>query len=110
MSNVIDISSKITNVLPVVKISEDIVVTVNNRKSTILSIKAKTEEMQRKADTEGAVEYDEMKFMSDLLAMLIGQKNADAIEELDLPLPEYKELYESIMNIATGTYGTTPTK
>ena len=106
MSNVIDISSKITNVLPVVKISEDIVVTVNNRKSTILSIKAKTEEMQRK----GEGEYDEMKFMSELLAMLIGQKNTDAIEEMDLPLPEYKELYESIMNVATGTYGTTPTK
>lgn len=106
MSNVIDISSKITNVLPVVKISEDIVVTVNNRKSTILNIKAKTEEMQRK----GEGEYDEMKFMSELLAMLIGQKNTDAIEEMDLPLPEYKELYESIMNVATGTYGTTPTK
>lgn len=106
MSNVIDISSKITNVLPVVKISEDIVVTVNNRKSTILNIKAKTEEMQRKCEGE----YDEMKFMSELLAMLIGQKNADAIEEMDLPLPEYKELYESIMNVATGTYGTTPTK
>ena len=106
MSNIIDISSKITNVLPVVKISEDIVVTVNNRKSTILNIKAKTEEMQRK----GEGEYDEMKFMSELLAMLIGQKNTDAIEEMDLPLPEYKELYESIMNVATGTYGTTPTK
>lgn len=106
MSNVIDISSKITNVLPVVKISEDIVVTVNNKKSNILNIKAKTEEMQRK----GEGEYDEMKFMSELLAMLIGQKNADAIEEMDLPLPEYKELYESIMNVATGTYGTTPTK
>lgn len=33
---VIDISMKITNQLPMVRITDDLVVTVNNRKNTIL--------------------------------------------------------------------------
>ena len=37
---VIDISMKITNQLPMIRITEDLVVTVNNRKSTILNIQA----------------------------------------------------------------------
>ena len=39
---VIDISMKITNQLPMIRITEDLVVTVNNRKSTILNIQQKT--------------------------------------------------------------------
>ena len=35
MSNIIDISSRITNQLPMVKITDDIIVTVNNRKNTV---------------------------------------------------------------------------
>ena len=27
------------------------------------------------------------------------------IEAMDLPLPEYKEMYNAIMGVATGTYG-----
>ena len=37
---VIDISMKITNQLPMIRITDDLVVTVNNRKNTILKVQA----------------------------------------------------------------------
>ena len=42
---VIDISMKITNQLPMIRITEDITVTVNNRKSTILKQKTRKTRM-----------------------------------------------------------------
>lgn len=36
----IDISKKITNELPVIKISENLIVSVNNRKSNVLTVQA----------------------------------------------------------------------
>lgn len=107
MTQIIDISSKITNELPMIKISDDLVVTVNNRKSVILNIQAMVQENEKKA-AKGK-ETDDMEFMTKALSMLIGQKNVDAIEEMDLPIPEYKEVFQTIMSVATGTYGETPT-
>ena len=46
MSNIIDISSRITNELPMVKITDDIIVTVNNRKNTV-NIEAMAKRWQR---------------------------------------------------------------
>jgi hypothetical protein len=101
MSNIIDISGKITNQLPIVKISDDIVVTVNNRKSTILNMQVMIKESEKKSKKNND-EYDELSFMEKVLAMLIGQKSVDAINEMDLPLPEYKAVYQGIMGAATG--------
>lgn len=103
---VIDISMKITNQLPVIRITDDIMVTVNNRKSTILNIQAMAKEAENKKDT------DDMAFMIKGLEMLIGKDASDKIEALDLPIPEYKEMYNAIMQVAMGTYGEedTPSK
>ncbi len=101
MSNIIDISGRITNQLPVVKITDDIVVTVNNRHSTIMSMQLLIKE-QEKAAKENDDEYDEMSFMDKVLTMLTSKKSADAINELDLPLPEYKIVYQAVMAAATG--------
>ena len=101
MSNIIDISGKITNQLPVVKISDEIIVTVNNRKSTILNMQLMIKEAENKSKKNGG-EYDEIAFMDKCLTMLIGQKLSDAINALDLPLPEYKLVYQWIMAAATG--------
>ena len=46
-----------------------------------------------------------MGFITKALEMLIGKEAADKIEAMDLPLPEYKEMYNAIMGVATGTYG-----
>lgn len=102
-----DISAKITNKLPEVKITDDIIVTVNNRKSTILNIYAMFEENKRKDDEEHN-DLDEVGLMHKALGMLIGQKRADEIEALDLPIPEYKVLYQDLFTIARGDEEPTP--
>lgn len=96
---VIDISMKITNQLPMIRITEDLVVTVNNRKSTILNIQAMAQEAENKENK------DDMAFMIKGLEMLVGKDASDKIEALDLPIPEYKEMYYTIMQVAMGTYG-----
>ncbi len=101
MEKIVDISSKISNALPVVKITDDIIVTVNNRKSNILKVQAFVKE-QEKESKKNSNEFDEIKFMNDVLGMLIGEKNANAIDSLDLPLPDYKVVYEAIMAAAIG--------
>ena len=109
MAKIINIADRITNQLPVVQVSDDIVMTVNNRKSTILSIQLLIKEQEKKAK-ENNDEYDEMAFMSRCLGMLVGEKNVKAIDDMDLPLPEYKIVYETVMAVATGDYseGGTP--
>lgn len=96
---VIDISMKITNQLPMIRITEDLVVTVNNRKNNILCVQAMASEAEKKASEDG------IGFMVKALEMLVGKEAADKIEDMDLPLPEYKEMYNTIMSVATGTYG-----
>lgn len=104
MAQIIDISKKITNELPVVKITEELVVTVNNRKSVVLNIQAMVEQMEREGKDEDAA------FMTKVLEMLIGKKHAGEVEKMDLPLNEYTMLFETIMDVATGEYGNTPSE
>lgn len=104
MAQIIDISNKITNELPMVKITEELVVTVNNRKSVVLNIQAMVEQMEREDKKEDAA------FMTKAMEMLIGKKHSDEIEQMDLPLTEYTTIFETIMDVATGDYGTTPTR
>lgn len=106
---VIDISMKITNQLPMIRITEDLVVTVNNRKNNILCVQAMASEAEKKASEDGD---NGIGFMVKALEMLVGKEAADKIEDMDLPLPEYKEMYNTIMSVATGTYGEeqTPSK
>lgn len=106
---VIDISMKITNQLPMIRITEDLVVTVNNRKNNILCVQAMASEAEKKVNEDGD---NGIGFMVKALEMLIGKEAADKIEDMDLPLPEYKEMYNTIMSVATGTYGEeqTPSK
>lgn len=101
MSNIIDISAKITNQLPIVKISDEIIATVNNRHSTIMSMQLLIKEQEKRAK-ENNDEYDEMAFMERVLGMLTSQKIVDAVNKLDLPFPEYKIVYQAIMAAATG--------
>lgn len=101
MAQIIDISSRITNELPLVKISDDITITVNNRKNTILNVQAMVAEFEKKAKEDP--ELNEVVMIGKAIEMLAGAKSAKAIEELDLPMPEYKVVYHAIMAAATGT-------
>lgn len=90
----IDISSKITNKLPAVKISDDLIITVNNRKSNMLAVRAMVTESQKVEENGG--EADELKLMDSVLRTLTNAKTVDEINKLDLPLPEYKMIFNAV--------------
>lgn len=90
----IDISSKITNKLPAVKISDDLIITVNNRKSNMLAVRAMVTESQKVEENGG--ETDELKLMDSVLRTLTNAKTVDEINKLDLPLPEYKMIFNAV--------------
>lgn len=96
----IDISMKITNTLPVLKITDELTVTINNRKSVVLNLQAMAKQLEEERD-----EQTQLVFMNKALNMLIGEKNTHAVDDMDLPMPEYRIIYETIMDIAAGTYG-----
>lgn len=104
MSKFYDISKKITNETPTIKITENLICSINNRKNTLLCVAAMMEEKDRKNEQEGGEENTEQEFekMQKVLSMLLGNKNAELIEEMDLPINEYTELFKSIMAIARG--------
>lgn len=108
MGKMIDISSRITNQEPVVKITDEIIVTVNNRKQTMLNIQAMLREYEKKAEKD-AKKYSEIAFIEKAMQMLIGSANAEKIEELNLPVPEYKLIYNTIMEtVSAEVDGETP--
>ncbi len=95
MSKVYDISAKITNSRPTIKITKDIICEVNNRKSAILSIQAMYKEAAKKKTEEKVI-------VEKALALLLGNDNAEKLEKLDLPFPEYMEVYHSVVALAQG--------
>lgn len=105
MAKLYDISSKITNELPTLKITDDIIVTINNKTKTVLNVQAMAKETIKNKDNEDDNEDDsEFEFIKKVLTMLIGAKKANEIEKLDLPMPEYKTIHQTIMDIAIGAY------
>lgn len=95
MAKIYDISMKITNELPKMQITDDLIVTVNNRHSTILNIQAMLMEAEKNDDTEAMT-------MDKALTLLIGQKSTEKINAMDLPINEYKTVYEAVMKVAQG--------
>lgn len=100
--NFYDISAQITNQLPTLKITDDIIVTVDNRHKNVLCIQGLA------LESEGKITENEL--MDKSIAMLIGEKHAKAIEELNLPLPEYKLVYQTLLKVALGNFKDTPSK
>ena len=103
MAKYYDITSKITNELPTVKITDDLICTVNNRKSVILNVQAMMAEQERKAkESDEDDEANSYRMIEKALEMIIGKKNAKALEEMDLPLTEYMDVYRTVMAAAQG--------
>ena len=103
-AKIYDISMYITNELPRLCIADGLIVTVNNRKSTILLVQAMINETERKAAAGDLSEEDNTEYamMDDALKLLIGKEATEEINTLDLPLPEYKRVYNAIMALAIG--------
>lgn len=100
-NNMFDISHRITNKLPVLRITEDFVCTVDNRKSNVLNVQAMVRQMEKKNEEEGE-EEDKFAVMQKSLEMLIGAKDTKRIEEMDLPITEYTDIFRAVMAASQG--------
>lgn len=100
-NNMFDISQRITNKLPVLRITEDFTCTVNNRKSNVLNVQAMVRQMEKKNEDEGE-EEDKFAVMQKSLEMLIGKDEAKKIEEMDLPITEYTDIFQAVMAASQG--------
>lgn len=89
-----DITSKITNELPTIKITDDLICTINNRKTNVLTVLAKVKEDGQNKDNFETIE--------EAMKLLVGEKSAKAIENMDLPAPEYVYLFKCVMAVAQG--------
>lgn len=87
MSKVYDISAKLTNERPKIKLGEDKIYEVDNRKNTIL----KMQQMLQKAD------IDDLDFLDEAIEMLLGEKAAKDIDEMDLSIAGYQTIFITIM-------------
>ena len=92
MSKVIDISSKLTNEKPVIKLSEDKIYTVNNSKNAVL---ISNQMMSQKGKNE-------VEMMDDALKILLGEKAFKEIEKMDMPFSDYKVLFIAVMAAMSG--------
>lgn len=87
MSKVIDISAKLTNEKPKLKLSEDKVYEIDNRKNTILVMYQKMQ--------EGNI--NDLELLDEVIGLLLGEKAAKEIDEMNLSIKDYQTIVIAIM-------------
>lgn len=92
MSRVIDISAQMTNAKPTLKLSEDMVYPVNDRKSTMIMLNQK----MKNADLNDLDEID------NILTVLLGKKAVKEIDKLDPSFEGYQAILVASMAAVTG--------
>lgn len=87
MSKVIDISSQLTNERPRIKITEDLIVEVDNSKNNVLTIMSELDE-------EG---QNDVEMVDSLMVKLFGEKDSKKLDELNLTLPSYLTIIKAAL-------------
>lgn len=92
MSKIIDISAKLTNERPQLKLAEDKIYDIDDRKNTIILLNQK----MQGSDTNDIDAIDEM------IAVVLGGEAAKEIDEMNLPMAAYQSIMIAIMAAVTG--------
>ena len=92
MSKIIDISAKLTNERPKLKLAEDKIYEIDDRKNTILKM---NQEMQN-------ADINDLDFIDEMIEMLLGKKAAKEINEMNLSISNYQSIMIAIMAAITG--------
>lgn len=87
MAKTIDLSAKLDNSRPLIKIAEGKIYEVDNRKNTVLLMDQKL-----KAAGDGDIEAIE-----EIIRVTLGEEAAKEIEAMDLPLASYSKIVIAIM-------------
>ena len=91
MSRVIDISAKLTNENPKIKLADDKIYEVDSRKNTIIKMKQKIQSM----DADDIAAIDEM------IELLLGKEAAKAINSMNPPLADYQNIMLALVAAVT---------
>jgi len=92
MSKIIDISAKLTNERPRLKLAEDKIYDIDDRKNTIILLNQK----MQGSDTNDLDAIDEM------IGVVLGEEAAKEINEMNLPMAAYQSIMIAIMAAVTG--------
>lgn len=92
MSKMINISAKLTNERPKLKLAEDKIYEIDDRKNTILKMNQK----MQNADIE------DVEFIDEMIGMLLGEKAAKEIDEMNLSIANYQTIMIAIIASITG--------
>lgn len=87
MGKTIDLSQKLDNSRPLIKIAEGKIYEVDNRKNTVIKLEQKI----------GAAGQGDLKAVEGIITALLGEQAAKEIEEMDLSLPSYIQIVIAIM-------------
>ncbi|MFW5436358.1 hypothetical protein [Paenibacillus apiarius] len=91
MAKTIDITSKLTNERPILKLGEGKEYTIDNRKNTVLAIQAKMD-----GGSEGAAYLDEV------LELALGKEAVKEINESDISFTDYQIIFVAALAGALG--------
>ncbi len=92
MSKIIDISAKLTNERPQLKLAEDKIYDIDDRKNTIILLNQK---MQN-------ADLNDLNVMDAMIATVLGEKAAKEINDMNLPIVAYQSILIAIMAAVTG--------
>jgi hypothetical protein len=92
MSKTIDISAKLTNERPVLKLAKDKIYEVDDRKNTILKFQ----------QTVKAEDISDINVIDKLIEMVLGKKAAEEINKMELSMVAYQSIMIAIMAAVAG--------
>ena len=92
MSKIIDISAKLTNERPKLKLADDKIYEIDDRKNTILQLNQK---MQN-------ADLNDLNVIDEMIKVVLGKKAAKEINDMNLPIVAYQSILIAIMAAVTG--------
>ncbi len=92
MSKIIDISAKLTNERPKLKLAEDKIYEIDDRKNTIILLNQKIQ------DTD----VNDINAIDEMISVVLGEEAAKEIDEMNLPMAAYQSIMIAIMAAVTG--------
>lgn len=92
MSKMIDISARLTNARPTIKLSEDKVYEVDDRKNTVIQLNKKME----------TADLNDLNVLDEIFEITLGKKAAKEIDKMDLSFSTYQTIMIAVMSAVMG--------
>lgn len=92
MSKIIDISAKLTNERPKLKLSEDKIYEIDDRKNTIIILNQKM----------GESDLNNLEVIDDMIRITLGEAALKEIDEMNLPFSAYQNILMAVMAAVSG--------